>query len=122
MVKRLLTWLRGEKAVPLFPAIQAPTYSPEERADLLATLATHPGFELLISELHNKRLHSELHMPSLKSPRSLDDLIYNAVEQTRWDTQRRERGWLEAQVVQAILTAAPEAVAESAKRSAFSKV
>ena len=119
MVKRLLTWLKGTQTVPLFPAIKIPEYTPEERAELLATLASHPGFELLVSELHNRRLLVETHRPSLKTPRSLDDLIYNAVEQTKWDAQRAERGWLETQVVQSVLTATPEAVAEAAKRFSF---
>lgn len=101
MLSKLLRWWRGELRGPV-AFIPLPQYDAETRNNILSSLASNPAFELLIGELRNRRALIENARPALKVPKSLDDLIANAVRQVEFDTQIREREWLERQVLTAI--------------------
>lgn len=92
-------WLSGVRLSS--KAVDVPEYEMADRRAMLMTLASNPAFELLVSELHNRRIHHQK-PPVYRQPKSLDDILAYNVAMARHEEAQFWTHWLETQVLNAI--------------------
>lgn len=100
LVTRFTEWFTRRVKLPAFRT-RAPKSSPDERRQWILALGTHPGFQLLVAELNNRRLLTEDELSKMVRSVTFQGTAEELRKMYRLQEQAYWAGWLQSKLVAA---------------------